>query len=224
MDKIMDEIEKKRLDIIEKKKLDRALKRCEYSKKYYEKNRETYLQRAKQFYNENPEYFQKKYQNRKDKNKEYYQKNKERIIVNVKKYHESNSLEIKKKQKEWRTNNPDKVKAQYERALADPDYKQKKHQQYIKHKETYKAYYEANKEKILENHKNNIYNTNIERSKANREKWKKNNPDKVKQYSKNAYINKMAEEKSKTKIMGSILSFCEVENEILTVGKEKSPE
>ena len=97
-------------------------KRKEYDKQYGEANKEKKKEYSKQYYEENKE-------QAKQQMKEYYEKNKEQIKQQVKEYYETN----KEKKKEYYEANKEKIKQQM--------------------KEYNKQYYEAHKEELKEKRK-----------------------------------------------------------------------
>ena len=105
---------------------DKTKKRQEYSKKYYQDNKEKKL-----------EYYQDNKENNKDKRKLYYESNKEHILQQCKLFYENN----KDKRKLYNEDNSEYIQ---ERAKI---YNNKNKD---KRKKNSDAYYTANKEKILE--------------------------------------------------------------------------
>ena len=87
--------------------------RKEYSKKYYEKNRESILKKTGQYHKENKElrkeYYQKYYEDNKEKIDEMGKKWKEENVGYYKKYYEDYIDEFKMKSKEYYLNNRDVV-------------------------------------------------------------------------------------------------------------------
>ena len=100
----------------------------QYSKQYYQTNKEEAKEYNKQYYEANKEkkkeYDKEYYEANKEKKKEYYEANKEKIKQQMKEYNKGYYEANKEKNKEYREANKEKIK------------------------EKKKEYYEANKEKI----------------------------------------------------------------------------
>ena len=112
-------------------------KKKEYDKQYGEANKEKKKEYNKQYYEENKE-------QAKQQMKEYYEKNKEQIKQQVKEYYETN----KEKKKEYYEANKEKVKQQMKEY-----YEENKEKRKEKVKEYNKQYYEAHKEELKEKRK-----------------------------------------------------------------------
>ena len=102
----------------------------EYSKQWYEANKEKMKEKQKEYREANKE-------KRKEYNKQYYEENKEK----KKEYREANKDKMKEKQKEYYEVNKEKVKQQMKEC-----YETNKE----KRKEKMKKYYEAHKEELKE--------------------------------------------------------------------------
>jgi len=88
------------------------LKRAEYAKNYYLKNKKQIKKNWKNWYLKNKE-------KEKGKKRIYYSKNKERILLNQKKHHEKNKLLLKKKHHLYYLKNKERI------LLSDKKYRKK---------------------------------------------------------------------------------------------------
>ena len=108
----------------------------QYSKQYYQANKEEAKEKMKEYYEANKEkkkeYYEANKEKRKEKMKEYNEVNKEKIKQQQKEYYETNKEKRKEKKKEYNEVNKEKIKQQQ------------------------KEYYETNKEKRKENIIGNI--------------------------------------------------------------------
>ena len=139
----------------------------EYSKQWYEVNKEKIKQHYKQYYQANKEkvkeynevnkekikqyrkqYYEANKEKRKEKMKEYNEVNKEKIKQQQKEYYETNKEKRKEKKKEYNEVNKEKIK-QYRKQY----YEANKEELKEKAKQHQKKYYEANKEKVKEYHR-----------------------------------------------------------------------
>ena len=109
----------------------------QYSKQWYEANKEKRKEYDKQYREANKE-------EKKEYNKQYYERNKEQAKQQMKEYYEKNKEQIKQQVKEYYETNKEKKKEYYEVN------KEKKKE---KVKEYNKQYYEAHKEELKEKRK-----------------------------------------------------------------------
>ena len=120
----------------------------QYSKQYYQANKEEAKEYNKQYYEAHKEELKEKqkeyYEINKEKKKEYNEVNKEKRKQYMKQYNETNKEELKEKQKEYYEVNKEKIK---EKKKEYGEANKEKIKQYMK------QYNETNKEKIKEYHR-----------------------------------------------------------------------
>ena len=109
----------------------------QYSKQYYQVNKEKKKEYYKQYGEANKE-------KKKEYNKQYYEENKEQAKQQMKEYYEKNKEQIKQQVKEYYEANKEKKKEYYE---ANKEKRKEKVKEYNK------QYYEAHKEELKEKRK-----------------------------------------------------------------------
>ena len=109
----------------------------QYSKQYYQVNKEKKKEYYKQYGEANKE-------KKKEYNKQYYEENKEQAKQQMKEYYEKNKEQIKQQVKEYYETNKEKKKEYYE---ANKEKRKEKVKEYNK------QYYEAHKEELKEKRK-----------------------------------------------------------------------